>query len=172
MKQTVAGMMLVQDGTPLPEAFVLETAPYTAGWSSIENSTGGRLGRGLETAGWTFFYMADEIRVIGFGFEEPSRMHRAVRKVIQTVQGQHCNCLEITQLHRKSFLGLPCVKIVAHARQIQRSRCFHDRLGPLAQLSQLNGFSDEFGSFARDNSIHCNRSLLNTAAVKTYPLSL
>jgi hypothetical protein len=43
---------------------------------------------------------------------------------------------------------------------------------PLARLSRLNGFSDEFGSFARDNSIHSNRSLLKTAAVKTYPLSL
>jgi transposase len=60
----------------------------------------------------------------------------------------------------------------------QFTALFHQRGQPglsparLAQLSQLNGFSDEFGSFARDNSIHCNRSLLNTAAVKTYPLSL
>jgi hypothetical protein len=134
-KQTVmTGTLLVQDGTPLPEAFVIETAAQTAGWSAIENSSGARLGRGLETAGWTFFYLADEIRVRGFGFEEPSRLHRAVRKVIQAVQRQGCNCLEITQVHRKSFLGLPSVNMVAHARHIQRSRCFHDRLGPPDEL--------------------------------------
>src|SRR3954452_53886 len=42
---------------------------------------------------------------------------------------------------------------------------YRDRYFDLTRLSRLNGFSDEFGSFARDNSIHSNRSLSKTAAV-------
>jgi hypothetical protein len=131
MKETLeSGTILVEDGTPMPDSLLVSTKPYGAGWSSVENFTRGQLGAVLEAAQWTFFYMAGKIQRTAFGFDEPSRMRRAARKVIQAVQLQHCNCLEITQVRRKSFGGLPSVKLVAHARQIQRSRCFHDGLGP------------------------------------------
>jgi hypothetical protein len=136
MKETMErGTILVEEGTLLPDSLLVSTKPYEAGWSSVENFTRGQLGAGLEAAQWTFFYMADEIRVTAFGFDEPSRMRRAARKVIQAVKLQHCNCLELTQVRRKSFCGIPSITIVAHARQIQRSRCFHDGLGPLASAS-------------------------------------
>ena len=135
MKETMeSGTILVEEGTLMPDSLLVSTQPYGAGWSSVENFTRVQLGAGLEAAQWTFFYMADEIRVTAFGFEEQSRMRRAVRKVIQAVKLEHCNCLEITQLVRESFWGIPFVKIVAHARQIQQSRDFHDGLGPRGEL--------------------------------------
>ena len=131
MKETIElGTILVEEGTPMPDSLLVSTKPYGAGWSSVENLTRGQLGAGLEAAQWTFFYMAGKVQRTAFGFDEPSRMRRAARKVIQAVKLQHCNCLEMTQVLRKSFCGIPSVTIVAHARQIQLSRYFHDGLGP------------------------------------------
>ena len=131
MKESMeSGTILVEEGTVLPDSLLVSTKPYGAGWSSVENLTRSQLGAGLEAARWTFFYMAGESKGTAFGFEEPSRIRRAVLQVIQVVKLQHCNCLELTQVRRKSFCGVPSITIVAHARQIQRSRRFHEGLGP------------------------------------------
>jgi hypothetical protein len=120
------GTMLIEDGTHTPESLVVGTERYSAGWSSIIKSTSAQLGKELESAGWTFFYMAGEIRTSVFGFNAQSRTDRAVARVIDAVKRQNCNCLEITQMRRRSFLGLPYTSLVAHARHIQRSRSFYD----------------------------------------------
>jgi hypothetical protein len=121
-----AGTMLIADGTHTPESLVVDAESYSAGWSSIMGSTSAQLDKKIETAGWTFFYMAGEIRTSGFGFNDQSRTARAVAHVINAVRRENCNCLEITQMRRRSFLGLSYTSLVAHARHIQRSRSFHD----------------------------------------------
>ena len=118
--------MLIEDGTPTPESLVIGTEPYSPGWSSIIKSTSAQLDRELENAGWTFFYMAGEIRTSGLGFNDQSRTDRALAHVMDAVKLQNCNCLEITQIRRRSFLGLSCTSLVAHARHIQKSRIFQD----------------------------------------------
>jgi hypothetical protein len=120
------GTMFIEDGTPTPESLVVGTEPYSPGWSSISKSTSAQLDRELENAGWTFFYMAGEIRTSGFGFNDQSRTDRALAHVMDAVKLQNCNCLEITQIRRRSFLGLSCTSLVAHARHIQKSRIFQD----------------------------------------------
>ena len=119
-----AGIMIIKDGTQTPESLEVDTKSYSAGWSSIVKTTSAQLGRDLESAGWTFFYMAAEIRTRGFGFNDESRTDRAVARVIDAVKLENCNCLEITQIRRRSFLGLPYMSVVAHARHIQPSRRF------------------------------------------------
>ena len=120
------GTMLIEDSTHMPATLVVSTEHYSAGWSSVMGSTSAQLGKEIENAGWTFFYMAGEIRTSGFGFNNQSRTARAVAHVIHAVRREHCNCLEITQMRRRSFLGLSYTSLVAHARHIQRSRNFHD----------------------------------------------
>jgi hypothetical protein len=120
------GAMLIEDGVPTPESLVVDTKSYSPGWSSITNSTSAQLGREIEDAGWTFFFMAGEIRTRGFGLNDQSRTDRAVAHVMSVVRLQNCNCLEITQIRQRSFLGLPYTSLVAHARHIQRSRAFQD----------------------------------------------
>jgi hypothetical protein len=121
-----AGTMLIADGTHTPELLVIDTESYSVGWSSIMGSTSAQLGKNIESAGWTFFYMAGEIRTSGFGLSDQSRTARAVAHVIRAVRRENCNCLEITQMRRRSFLGLSYTSVVAHARHIQKSRSFHD----------------------------------------------
>lgn len=121
-----AGTMIIEDDTDTPESIAVDTELYSAGWATIVKSTSAQLGRELESAGWTFFYMADEIRTCGFGFSDQSRTDRAVAHVVDAAKLQNCNCLEITQIRRRSFLGLPYTSVVAHARHIQKSHRFQD----------------------------------------------
>jgi hypothetical protein len=118
--------MLIEDGTTTPESLVLRTEPYSAGWSFILKSTSHELGRHLESAGWTFFYMAGEIRSTAFGFKDQSRTARALTHAMEAAKLQNCNCLEIDQIRHRSFLGLPYTTLGAHARHIQRSRMFRN----------------------------------------------
>ena len=120
------GTLLIKDGTHTPESFAIETEHYSTGWSSILKSTSADFGRKLESAGWTFFYMAGEIHKSGFGFDDQSRTDRAVAHLIAAVIRENCNCLEITQMRRRSFWGLSYTSLVAHARHIQKSRSFQD----------------------------------------------
>jgi hypothetical protein len=119
------GTMLLEEGTPLPKSLVVGTEPYAAGWSYIQSSSA-QLDQELESAGWTFFYTAGPIHTTGFGFHEQSRTDRAVARGIEAVKREQGHCLEIAQLRQRSFLGWRYTSLVAHARQIQRSRSFQD----------------------------------------------
>jgi hypothetical protein len=76
------GTMLIQDGTQMPPTVVVTTNRCLADWSHIIGSSSAHLGREIEKAGWTFFYMTGEIRTSGFGFNEQSRAARALRQLI------------------------------------------------------------------------------------------
>src|SRR5437899_183204 len=114
-----AGAILVEDGTVLPGAMVLERKPFQQNWRSVQDLDRGGIEAQLGKAGWTFFYMAGEIKTNGFGFDAAKRVQAAVRRVIEDVRSQQCNCLEITHLAEKSFFGIPYVSVSAHARHIQ-----------------------------------------------------
>ena len=120
------GTILIEEGTHLPESLVVGTHPCSRGWSCIIGSTSAQLDKEIDSAGWTFFYMAGEIQTGGFGFNDQSGMDHAIAHLIKAVKLQHCNCLEITQMRRRSFLGLHYTSLGAHARHIQKSRAFHD----------------------------------------------
>lgn len=135
------GTMLLEDGTRTPESFVLNSEPYSIGWSLIIDATAAQLGRNLEGAGWTFFYLAGLISANGFGLSDQSRTDRAMAHLIETIKLQHFNCLEITQVRRVSFLGLPYTRVVARARHIQRSRILRVPYGS-AQLQPRGSLRD------------------------------
>lgn len=119
------GTMLIADGTPLPASFVIRTEQYSAGWSTIDTLTPAQFGRQIEAFGWTFFYMAGDVCAHGFGTNNQSRTKRALAHLFKTIQLQHCNSMQITQVTQRSFCGVPYISIVAHARHIQQSEFFH-----------------------------------------------
>ena len=63
------GTMLIADGTRIPKSVLVGSERYSADWSSIIGFTSAQLDRELEKAGWTFFYMAGQIRTRGFGVQ-------------------------------------------------------------------------------------------------------
>jgi len=121
------GALLIEDGTMLPSSMVLERKAFSPGWKSLPNLDHHGLEAQLGQSGWTLFYMAGEIKTSGMGFDAEKRIRTAMGKVIEDVQGQKCNCLEITHMASKSFLGIPYVSVTAHARHIQAGSEFRGR---------------------------------------------
>lgn len=119
------GTMLVADGITVPEEVLLHTEHCLAGWSSVIKDTSAELGRKLKEAGWTFFFMASEISTRGFGFNEHARTDRAIKRMIDTVELDNCNCIEITQVEHRSIFGFPFTSLTGRARHIQRDSSFY-----------------------------------------------
>ncbi len=121
-----AGTILIRQGTLLPEGLQLESEPFSKGWRLVKSLDGSGMDRQLFEAGWTLFYMAEEVdaSAIGSDFEKTTR--RAVKKVVASMKSGKLNCLEIARVSVKRFLGLPYVAVAAHPRHIQESNVlFH-----------------------------------------------
>jgi hypothetical protein len=115
------GTILIEEGTLLPESLRFQSEPYSNGWRLVNNLNGYELDQKTTKAGWNFFYMAVEIKATVFGFDEEKALRKAVNRVLAKLKSEKSNCLEITQVAAKSFLGLPYVTVSAHPRHIQES---------------------------------------------------
>ena len=113
--------ILIKEGTLLPEGLQLESDPYLKGWRLVNNLGSSGMDRKLCEVGWTFFYMAGEVNAIAFGSDSEKTTRRAVKKAIANMKSDRFNCLEISRVAAKSFLGLPYVTVAAHQRHIQKS---------------------------------------------------
>ena len=120
----VAGLVFISDATTRPPSCELEKLASVPGWSCVTNYSGTELGREIESAGWTFFYMAGDIRSTSFGRDDTARTERSLRRLLKGVALGRCNCLQITDIQRRSFRGMPYVSLIGHARHIQRGRLF------------------------------------------------
>lgn len=111
----------------MPKSLLLEGGSYSNDWRSVSNLGLNELDAAIHQAGWTFFFMAGEIKITSFGFDKKSAMRRAVKRVIANVESHKCNCVEITEVSAKSFLGMPYVNVSAHSRHIQERSAFISR---------------------------------------------
>jgi len=120
-----AGTILIEKGTPIPQSFRIGTESYPNAWMSVtKNGSSHGLEKELATAGWTFFYMAGEIRTICFGFDKQKMINAALKRLIANVRLQKCNCVEIDEIARHSFLRMPYMSVTAHPRHIQKGSVF------------------------------------------------
>ena len=113
------GTVLVKEGTLLPKSLQVESEPYSKGWRLVKDLDGGGLDRKTHEAGWTLFFMAGEVSATVLGANSARSERRAVKKLTMGANG--FNCLEISRVAGKRFLGLPCVTASGHARHLQQS---------------------------------------------------
>ena len=124
MTDTIAaGTILMQEGTHLPNSQPRRRESDSSGWAAVENSRCG-FEKEVREAGWTFFFMAGEIKATVFGFDRQKTLHAALKRLIGKVESQNCNSIEITQVTGKSFLKLPYVSVSAHPRHLQKGLVF------------------------------------------------
>ena len=122
------GTILIEGGALLPDSLRFESEPYSKGWRLVKNLDGYGLDRKIRQAGWTLFYMAAEMKASVFGFGGEKALRRAVNRVLAKLKSETSNCLAITQVAAKRFLGLPYVTVSAHSRHIQESMFLcHDK---------------------------------------------
>jgi len=116
-----AGSILIEDGALWPESLWLESEPCSNGWRRVKHLIGFGLDRRVREAGWTFFFLAGEIKASVFGFDLEKTTHRAIARLLGKLKSDKLNCLEVAQVVSKLFLGLPYVSVSAHSRHIQKS---------------------------------------------------
>lgn len=116
-----SGTIFIREKTLLPAVLSIESEAFLPGWRAVRNLNGYELGRKIAQVGWSFFYLAGEMRTIVLGSEEEQVKRQAVRRTLGKLKGPRFNCLEITGVAAKHFLGIPFLSVTANFRHIQES---------------------------------------------------
>ena len=119
------GDILIEAGTHLPNSLSLGK-PDSNGWTAL-NGARSAFETEIREAGWTFFFLAGEIKSTVFGFDKQKALRTALRRLIASVKTHNCNGIEIAQVAEKTFLKVPYVSVSAHARHLQKGLTFSGR---------------------------------------------
>jgi len=112
-------MMMIQEGLLLPTTLELESDSYCEGWRSVKTLDGFSLDRSIRTSGWHLFFMAEQLQAIAFGCGGEKSVSRGEKRIAAEVRSLGFNCMGLTQIVRRHFLGIPYVTISAHSYNIQ-----------------------------------------------------
>jgi hypothetical protein len=124
MTDTIAaGNIFIEESGRLPDALLLQREPHSSGWAAVQNARS-TFDNEVPKAGWTFFFMAGEMKATVFGFDKQKTLRTALKRLIRDVKSQGCNSVEITQVAGHRFLTLPYVSVFAHPRHLQKGSVF------------------------------------------------
>jgi hypothetical protein len=112
---------MMKAGTIIPQPLRVETELYLHGWEIIKNSDAEAVDRDIRRADWNFFFLAASLQATASGYWGERTVRRAMERVLAKAEPSKFNCLEITEISAKQFLGFPYVHISAHSRHIQKS---------------------------------------------------
>jgi hypothetical protein len=115
------GTILMKDWPLMTQLLGLESEPCAGNWSQVKALDGFALDRKIHAAGWNFFFMAAEVKVTFFGALGAKKILNALQRILAKATGQDFNCLEVTGIVAKRFLGIPYTTVSAHSRHIQQS---------------------------------------------------
>jgi hypothetical protein len=113
------GTILIRDSRVIDQRLELESDSYLPNWSVVRALNAFALDRKIHAAGWNSFFMADEVRASAFGSIQADNLRTALQRIFQQVRGQDFNCLEVTGISARHFLGIPYFTVSAHSRHIQ-----------------------------------------------------
>jgi len=116
-----AGTIMMQAATLIPQSLRVEIEPYSHGWAMIKNSDSDAVDRDIRRVNWNFFFLAANIQATALGYWGERTVRRAMERVLAKAKPSKFNCLEITEISARQFLGFPYVHVSAHSRHIQKS---------------------------------------------------
>jgi hypothetical protein len=119
------GTILIRDNPAAAQAIGFQSEPYSATWGLVKALDGLALDRKIHAAGWSFFFMAAEVKVTFFGAIGAKNIENALERMLRKIKPMNFNCLEVTGIVAKRFLGIPYTVVSAHSRHIQQS-CYLD----------------------------------------------
>ncbi|MFY9912679.1 MAG: hypothetical protein WAK56_22775 [Candidatus Sulfotelmatobacter sp.] len=103
----------------------LESEPYSGQWTLLKALDVSDLDRRIHAAGWNFFFIATEVKVMFLGSLGAAKVQNALKRILEKVKQQHFNGLEVTEIVTRHFLGVPYVTVSAHSRHMQQG-CYLD----------------------------------------------
>jgi hypothetical protein len=125
MPTLTIGTILVEERPLITKLLGLRNEPCSGNWSVVKTLDGFALDQKIQAAGWTFFFMATEVKVMFFGALGSKKIQAALQRILAKVRHQDFNSLEITGIVARRFLGVPYATVSAHSRHIQQS-CYLD----------------------------------------------
>jgi hypothetical protein len=114
------GTILMQDRPLMSRRLGLEPDRYAHNWSVLRAVNGFSLDRKVRAAGWNSIFMAGTITASAFGSINEGSLRAALKRIFSKVRAQDFNCLEVTGIVARHFLGIPYVTVSAHSRHIQQ----------------------------------------------------
>ncbi|HZQ68677.1 MAG TPA: hypothetical protein VFA68_09175 [Terriglobales bacterium] len=117
--QIQIGSMLMESRAANGGGLAIESEPFAQGWSVLSFLNGRDLDRRARATKWSFFFLAEAKREMFFGGRSGNGMFKALTRILAKSRSQGFNCLEVTEILDKSFLGIRYTTIVAHSRHLQ-----------------------------------------------------
>ena len=139
--QIQTGMMMVYQSANL-EPFALHAKPYFNSWRSLGTTESSGLDKKVRAEGWSLFFMAGEIRSLVPPWVGHNTLRRGLKRLLSQTHLQYFNCLEVTDIQRKYFLGIPYVCISANQRHIQRG----PQIESIEQRQQHDATKDQWST--------------------------
>jgi hypothetical protein len=116
--QIQTGTMMVYQSANL-QPLAVESDPYFRNWRSLGAAESSGLESRVRAIGWTLFFLAGEIRTVVPAWGGHNTLRRGVKRLLARTHLRHFNCLEVTEICRKYFLGIPYLSMSANLRHIQ-----------------------------------------------------
>jgi hypothetical protein len=101
------GAILMKEWPEMTPLLGLESEPCSGEWSLLKALDGFALDRKIHAAGWNFFFMAAEVRVMFFGSVGTAKIQKALKRILEKVRQHQFNSLEVTEIVARRFLGVP-----------------------------------------------------------------
>jgi len=115
------GTILIKERPPLAAVLAIESDTYSGNWGIVRAFNGFTLDHQIHAAGWNFFFIAAEVKVMFLGSLGAKKIQGALQRILAKVRHQNFNSLEVTAITSKNFMGVPYGFISAHSRHIQQS---------------------------------------------------
>src|SRR5579863_3684662 len=98
------GTILMKEWPGMTQLLGLESEPCSGEWSRLKVLDVFALDRKIHAAGWSFFFMAAEVKVMFLGSLGAAKIQNAVERILEKVKRQQFNGLEVTQIVARRFL--------------------------------------------------------------------
>src|SRR5437899_12502964 len=113
-------VMKMKEWSLMTQLLGLESEPCSGNWSLVKALDSFALDRKIHAAGWNFFFMAAEVKVMFFGAPGTAKIKNALHRILAKVRLHNFNCLEVTGIVANRFLGVRYTTVSAHSRHIQQ----------------------------------------------------
>lgn len=121
MQTIQVGSILIEESPGMTQVLGLESEPYSGNWRLVKVLRGFALDRKIRASGWNFLFMATEVKATIFGALGTNKIQKALKRILEKVEGQHFNSLEVTGIEERRFLGVHYSVVSAHTRHVQQS---------------------------------------------------
>lgn len=119
--QVHVGTVLIEDRPLIARTLGIQSESYVGNWSLVGHLDGFALDRKIHAAGWNFFFMAGEVKARFLGAAGATKLRKALKRILGKVSGNNFNCLEISAIATRRFMGVPYTTVSVNWRHIQQS---------------------------------------------------